>query len=65
MMEQFDLLKSTADLMLGDMIKGQPELSELSFNIDFFGKGYRVYYERKTIDGKHVWHLVKYESIGA
>jgi len=62
-MEQFDILKSTADLMLGDMIKGQPDLKELSFNIDFFGKGYRVYYQRETIGDKQIWKLISYERI--
>jgi hypothetical protein len=40
-MEQFGLLKSAADLMLADMIKGQPDLKELNFNIDFFGAATR------------------------
>jgi hypothetical protein len=64
-MENFELLKSTADIMLADMIKGQHDLTSLNFNIDFFGKGYKVYYERKPIDGKQVWKLVDYKQIGA
>jgi len=62
-MRQFELLKSTADLMLGDMIKGQSDIKELNFNIDFFGEGYRVYYKRETIDDKQVWKLISYERI--
>lgn len=64
-MENFDLLKSTADLMVADMIKGQPQISKLDFNIDFFGKGYKVYYERQVVDDRQVWKLVGYERIGA
>lgn len=63
-MEDFDLLRQAADGMIGNMIAGKGDIKELTFNIDLAGKGYRVHYQRESINGQQIWTMTDWKQIG-
>jgi|GEM_PF-2885557 hypothetical protein len=63
-MENFEILKEAADGMLGKLLKVTPGQTHFDFNVDMDGKGYKVYYERKTINDHQVWVFTSWEQVG-
>ncbi|WP_426584206.1 hypothetical protein [Mucilaginibacter sp. R-33] len=63
-MEQFDLLREAADGMIGNMIAGKGDIRELAFNVDLGENGYRVYDQRKAVNGQQIRTTTGWEQIG-